>query len=52
MAIAPDGRTSVHCGGIYDDDQIEGLARMTAMVDDMGAVPGISWATPGARAAR
>lgn len=41
VAIAPEGRTSVHCAGIYDDAQIEGHARVTAMVNDMGAVPGI-----------
>lgn len=41
VAIAPEGRTSVHCAGIYDDDQIEGHARVTAMIDDMGGVAGI-----------
>lgn len=41
LAITPDGRTSVGCGGIYDDAQIEGLARTTAIVKDMGAVPAI-----------
>lgn len=24
VAIAPEGRTTVHCAGIYDDSQIEG----------------------------
>lgn len=41
LAITPDGRTSVGCGGIYDDAQIEGLARTTAIIKDMGAVPAI-----------
>lgn len=41
IAIAPDGRTTVHCAGIYDDDQIPGHARVTAMIKDMGAVPAI-----------
>jgi len=41
LAITPTGRTSVSCGGIYDDAQIEGLARVTAIVKDMGAVPAI-----------
>src|SRR5579871_5179196 len=41
LAITPDGRTSTSCGGIYDDAQIEGLARVTAIIKDMGAVPGI-----------
>jgi len=41
LAITPGGRTSVGCGGIYDDAQIPGLARVTAIIKDMGAVPGI-----------
>lgn len=41
IAIAPEGRTSVHCAGLYDDDQIPGHARVTAMIRDMGAVPAI-----------
>lgn len=39
LAITPDGRTGTSCAGIYDDSQIEGLSRMTAMVKAMGAVP-------------
>ena len=39
LAITPDGRTGTCCAGIYDDSQIEGLSRMTAMVKAMGAVP-------------
>jgi 2,4-dienoyl-CoA reductase-like NADH-dependent reductase (Old Yellow Enzyme family) len=39
LAITPDGRTGVHCAGIYDDAQIEGLSRVTAIVKAMGAVP-------------
>jgi 2,4-dienoyl-CoA reductase-like NADH-dependent reductase (Old Yellow Enzyme family) len=41
LAITPDGRTSTSCGGIWDDGQIEGLARVTALIGDMGAVAGI-----------
>ena len=41
LAITPEGRTSVGCGGIYDDAQIEGLSRVTAIIKDMGAVPAI-----------
>jgi 2,4-dienoyl-CoA reductase-like NADH-dependent reductase (Old Yellow Enzyme family) len=41
LAITKDGRTSVGCGGIYDDSQIEGLARVTRIIKDMGAVPAI-----------
>ncbi len=41
LAITKDGRTSVGCGGIYDDSQMEGLSRVTAIIKDMGAVPAI-----------
>ena len=41
IAITPDGRTGTHCAGIYDDAQIEGLKRVTAIIKDMGAVPAI-----------
>ena len=39
IAITPDGRTGTSCAGIYDDGQIEGLSRVTAIIKDMGAVP-------------
>lgn len=41
LAILPEGRTSTGCGGIWSDAQIEGLARVTRLVKDMGAVPAI-----------
>jgi 2,4-dienoyl-CoA reductase-like NADH-dependent reductase (Old Yellow Enzyme family) len=41
LAITKDGRTSVGCGGIYDDAQIEGLSRVTAIIKDMGGVAAI-----------
>ena len=41
IAITPDGRTGTSCAGIYDDSQIEGLSRVTAIIKDMGAVPAI-----------
>src|SRR5690349_1458596 len=41
VAITPDGRTSTSCAGIWDDAQVEGLSRVTAVVKAMGAVPGI-----------
>ena len=41
MAITPDGRTSTSCAGIWDDSQVEGLSRLTTIIKDMGAVPGI-----------
>ena len=41
MAITPDARTTTSCAGIWDDGQIEGHARVTAMIKRMGAVPAI-----------
>jgi 2,4-dienoyl-CoA reductase-like NADH-dependent reductase (Old Yellow Enzyme family) len=41
MAITPDGRTGTSCAGIWDDAQVEGLSRVTAIIKDMGAVPAI-----------
>ncbi len=41
IAISPEGRTSVHCAGIYDDAQIDGHTRVTAMIKQMGGVAGI-----------
>lgn len=41
LAVTADGRTGVHCGGIYDDAQIDGLQRVTRLIKDMGAVPAI-----------
>ena len=41
LAITPAGRTSVSCGGIYDDVQVPGLRRVTDIIKDMGAVPAI-----------
>ena len=41
LAITPDGRTSTSCAGIWNDSQVDGLLRLTAIIKDMGAVPGI-----------
>lgn len=41
MAITPEGRTTKCCAGIWSDDQIEGHARVCAIVERMGAVPAI-----------
>lgn len=41
LAITPHGRTSVSCGGIYDDAQVEGLRRVTSIIKDMGATPAV-----------
>jgi 2,4-dienoyl-CoA reductase-like NADH-dependent reductase (Old Yellow Enzyme family) len=41
VAVAPEGRTTVHCAGLYDDDQVEGHARVVSMIKGMGGVAGI-----------
>lgn len=41
LAITADGRTTVSCGGIYDESQLEGLARVCAVITSMGGVPAI-----------
>ena len=41
IAITPDGRTGTSCAGIWEDDQIEGLSRVTTIIKAMGATPGI-----------
>ena len=41
IAITPDGRIGTSCAGIWDDSQTEGLARVAAVIKDMGAVPAI-----------
>jgi 2,4-dienoyl-CoA reductase-like NADH-dependent reductase (Old Yellow Enzyme family) len=38
LAILPDGRTGTSCAGIYDDSQIEGLSRVTAIALNRFAV--------------
>ena len=41
VAIAPEGRTSNKCAGIYDDAQVEGHARVCSVITRMGGVAGI-----------
>ncbi len=41
IAVVPEGRTSTRCAGIYDDDQLEGLARVCTMIKEMGGTPAI-----------
>ena len=41
MAITPDGRTTTSCAGIWSDDQIEGHARVCAIIERMGGIPAI-----------
>jgi 2,4-dienoyl-CoA reductase-like NADH-dependent reductase (Old Yellow Enzyme family) len=41
VAIAPDGRTTPSCAGLWKDDQIDGHARVTSMIHGMGSVAAI-----------
>lgn len=41
IAITPDGRTTTHCAGLYNDDQIEGHKRTVDMIKSMGGVAAI-----------
>ncbi|MFS2282077.1 hypothetical protein V2S04_14785 [Microbacterium sp. OR21] len=41
IAITPDGRTTVSCAGIYDESQLDGLARVCAVIKSMGGVAAI-----------
>jgi 2,4-dienoyl-CoA reductase-like NADH-dependent reductase (Old Yellow Enzyme family) len=41
LAILPEGRTSASCAGIWDDAQLDGLARIAAIIKDMGGVAAV-----------
>jgi 2,4-dienoyl-CoA reductase-like NADH-dependent reductase (Old Yellow Enzyme family) len=49
IAILPDGRTSTGCAGLWDDSQMDGMRRVTAIIKDMGAVPAIQLGHTGRR---
>ncbi len=51
IAITPDGRTSVHCAGIWDDKHLEGLSRICCIVKEMGGVPAWWLSNPRSQAA-
>lgn len=46
-AVAPEGRISPRCGGLWADSQIEPLARITRFLKEHNAVPGIQIAHAG-----
>lgn len=52
VAVSPEGRTGMHCAGIYEDSQIEGHLRVTSMIKCMGAVAGIQLGHTGRRGSR
>ncbi len=46
-AVSPEGRITAKDLGIWSDEHIDGLARVTAFVSSQGAVPGIQLAHAG-----
>ncbi len=49
-AVKPDGRITPHDVGLWSDEQIEPLTRITAFIKLRGAVPGIQLAHAGRKA--
>ncbi|MBE9639808.1 NADH:flavin oxidoreductase/NADH oxidase [Salipiger mangrovisoli] len=49
-AVSPEGRITPGCTGLWEDAQIEGLARIAAAIRDAGAVPGIQIGHAGRKA--
>ena len=52
VAVAPEGRISPNDLGLWDDAQIEGLARINRFLVAQGAVPGIQLAHAGRKASK
>jgi 2,4-dienoyl-CoA reductase-like NADH-dependent reductase (Old Yellow Enzyme family) len=51
-AVSPEGRISFRDLGIWEEEHVEGLARITAFITAQGAVPGIQLAHAGRKASR
>ena len=49
-AVTPEGRISPHDAGLWNDDQIEPLARITQFITTYGGTPGIQLAHAGRKA--
>jgi len=49
-AVAPEGRITPACLGLWDDAQVEGLARIARAIKAAGAVPGIQIGHAGRKA--
>ncbi|WP_315973597.1 NADH:flavin oxidoreductase/NADH oxidase [Stenotrophomonas maltophilia] len=49
-AVSPEGRITPGCAGLWDEGQIEGMARVAAAISAGGAVPGIQLAHAGRKA--
>lgn len=48
--VAPEGRITPGCTGLWNDGQAEGMARIAAAIKSAGAVPGIQIAHAGRKA--
>jgi len=49
-AVAPEGRITPHCTGIWNDAQAEQLSKIAASIKAAGAIPGIQIAHAGRKA--
>ncbi|MDE1148167.1 MAG: NADH:flavin oxidoreductase/NADH oxidase [Azospirillaceae bacterium] len=49
-AVSPEGRITPGCTGLWNDQQTEGMARITAAIKKAGAVPGIQIGHAGRKA--
>lgn len=49
-AVAPEGRISYADLGIWSDDHIEAMSRLTSTIENFGAIPGIQLAHAGRKA--
>ncbi|UUE37779.1 NADH:flavin oxidoreductase/NADH oxidase [Pectobacterium aroidearum] len=49
-AVAPEGRISPHCTGIWNDEQAQAFAKVAKFIKDAGSVPGIQIAHAGRKA--
>ncbi|MEI7183014.1 NADH:flavin oxidoreductase/NADH oxidase [Pectobacterium carotovorum] len=49
-AVAPEGRITPHCTGIWNDEQAQAFANVAKSIKDAGSVPGIQIAHAGRKA--
>ncbi|MCA6935473.1 NADH:flavin oxidoreductase/NADH oxidase [Pectobacterium versatile] len=49
-AVAPEGRITPHCTGIWNDEQAQAFAKVAKSIKDAGSMPGIQIAHAGRKA--
>ncbi len=49
-AVSPEGRITPYCTGLWEDGQVDGMARIAASIKAAGAVPGIQIGHAGRKA--